>query len=62
MFVIPAPEVPANTNMFVGLDKAGILYPLNNNSCHSRAGGNRAWVVISYLIRGIIQRCVFIYM
>ena len=43
MFVIPAPEVPANTNMFVGLDKAGILYPLNNNSCHSRAGGNRVY-------------------
>ena len=27
--------------------------------CHSRAGGNRAWVVISYLIWGIIQRYIF---
>ena len=28
--------------------------------CHSRAGGNRAWFVISYLILGIILCCVFI--
>ena len=35
----------------------GILSP-----CHSRAGGNRAVVVISYLIWGIILCCVFIIM
>ena len=29
-------------------------------SCHSRAGGNRAWVVNNYLIWGIIQRCVLV--
>ena len=29
-------------------------------TCHSRAGGNRAVVVISYLIGGIILCCVFI--
>ena len=29
-------------------------------SCHSRAGGNRAWVVNNYLILGIIQRCVLV--
>ena len=28
-------------------------------SCHSRAGGNRAWVVNNYLILGIIQRYIF---
>ena len=28
--------------------------------CHSRAGGNRAVVVVSYLIGGIILCCVFI--
>ena len=28
-------------------------------SCHSRAGGNRAWVVISYFILEIIQRYIF---
>ena len=27
--------------------------------CHSRAGGNRAWVVNNYLILGIIQRYIF---
>ena len=31
-----------------------------HHSCHSRAGGNRAWVVINYLIGGIILCCVFI--
>ena len=31
-------------------------------TCHSRAGGNRAWVVISYLIGGIILYRVFIIM
>ena len=30
--------------------------------CHSRAGGNRVWIVISYLIRGITLCCVFIYL
>ena len=34
-----------------------------HHSCHSRAGGNKAWVVISYLIGEIIQRCVlFMYL
>ena len=28
-------------------------------SCHSREGGNRAWVVNNYLIGGIIQRYIF---
>ena len=27
--------------------------------CHSREGGNRAWVVNNYLILGIIQRYIF---
>ena len=31
-------------------------------SCHSRAGGNRAWVVIGYSIGGILLCCVFIIM
>ena len=34
--------------------RIGYLVP-----CHSREGGNRAWVVINYLIGGIIQRYIF---
>ena len=45
-----------------GVDKAGILYLFSNNFCHSRVGGNRAWVVVSYLIEEIILCCVFIYL
>ena len=34
-------------------------YPLSPLTCHSREGGNRAWVVNNYLILGIIQRYIF---
>ena len=34
--------------------------PAQQTFCHSRAGGNRAVIVISYLIGGIILCCVFI--
>ena len=40
----------------------GTKCPNTHHSCHSRAGGNRAWVVISYLIGGIILCCIFIYL
>ena len=50
---------PRKYDRICGGDNAGILYPFSNNFCHSRAGGNRAWIVISYFILEIIQRCVF---
>ena len=43
-------QPPRKCDRICGVDKAGILYPFSNNSCHSRVGGNRAWVVNSYLI------------
>ena len=62
-------------NMSAGIRPQGFFYLLDRHAplamtkgskciipqslCHSRAGGNRAWVVISYLIWGIIQRYIF---
>ena len=34
---------PRKYECIYGVDKAGILYPFSNNSCHSRVGGNKVY-------------------
>ena len=51
---------PRKYECICGVVKAGILYPFSNNFCHSRVGGNRAWVVLIILF-GEYFSVVFFY-